>query len=380
MSELPRMPHLALSCGGTGGHFYPGLTIASEYQRAGGQVTLFIGGRHAAEQLRVAANAGLPAVPAPAEAVGTGKLRYLHLAARLPRAILQARHALRAAGVQATLCMGSYAGFPIGLAAKSLGLPLYLHEGNAIIGEANRRLSGLARCLYLTLPPLHEPRRPSQQPLVGMPLRQAIIAAASEPLPPAARLVALEARGLDPRLPVLLVFGGSQGAQVLNARLPEAVISLPPSARQFQVCHLTGQEDNTAIIAAWRRAGVPAQVWPRDPAIHELYQLATWVVCRAGAASIMELANFGLPTLLIPYAAAKDNHQEANARAVEGDDAGWLLREPEATPTALASLLTRWQSDPAECARRGARFRTLAKPRATPELIQHLLADFATLT
>lgn len=367
-------PTVAIACGGTGGHFYPGMTIAGELRRNGARPILFVGGQHRDHHLRLAADAGLEAVELEAFRLPRRRLGYPWFAMRLGGTVLRTAWRLRRLRVDAVLGMGSFASAPLGLAAVLSRRPLYLHEGNAIPGQANRLLSRWARVLMLSLPLRRPLTTRAEQLVTGMPVRQAILDGAAVADDAAARRAMLARLGLAADAPVVLAFGGSQGAQRLNRQL-EATARLrgPDGNRRWQLVHLTGQGDNRSLVEAYRAAGLRAWVRQRHERIEELYRLAAFAVCRAGASTITELALFGKPAILFPLPSAKDDHQRANA-AVAADRGGALaVEEADCTPEKLSAILDRWLDDPAAVAERGERMAELARPDAVKAIAAVIL-------
>ncbi len=368
-------PVLAIACGGTGGHFYPGVTIAREFERQGGRVVLFIGGHHAEEQLATAATLGFAAAAAPAVRLPRGLLNLVCFPFRLLGCIRRCRSLLRAHRVDLALGMGSYASVPLGLGAVFSGIPLALHEGNSGMGQANRWLSRWARVLGLSFP-LHPPvPTRARQVLVGMPIRDAIIAAADADAA-AVRAELCAELDLDPGKSIVFVFGGSQGAPPITAAVHGLLPLLTDRQKaDLQFIHFTGQEDPAATEQAYRDAGVGGVVKPRDPEIHRYYLAADHIICRAGASTIAELAVLGKAPLMIPYPGAKEDHQTTNAKGVLAVEGGWLIPQAELTAERLRAQVDQWLTRPED---RGRNIRRIARPQAAGEMVKELLGILET--
>ena len=361
--------HLVLATGGTGGHFYPALAIARGFTHRGGRATLVVAGRHAASQLELAAKHRIQAVEGRTVALPRSLSAALAFPSRLWGCCRHARRLLADLRPDVVLGMGGAASFAPCFVSARMGLPLVLHEGNAIVGRTNRVLSRWARHLTVSLPLAPGQAVHCPQTRTGLPLRDAVLQAAGD----AARVPAyLEDAGLDPELPVLLVFGGSQGAQHLNETMVQTIALLGDEQSGFQVIHLTGQPDNGGIQEAYARSSVRAVVKQRDEHIENAYLAADLVFCRSGASTLHELALFGLPAILVPYPTAADDHQTANARLFAERDAARLLAQQDATPPAVSILLKDWLRDPDAWRERGRKARELASPKAA-EAIAELL-------
>ena len=354
-------PHIVIACGGTGGHFYPTLAIARELRDREVRLTLVVAGHHSVEQLRMAEAEGFAA-----RGVSALRLPRLSLAAlafpwRFLGCILESRRALRELQPSVVLGMGSFASVPACLAAVTRRVPLALHEGNAWIGRANRLLSRWARVLATSLPLAPGQKCGCPHRRTGMPLRQDLLSAAQNRLLPGGFFQSI---GLLPGCPVLLVFGGSQGAKALNDTMMLAMIHLRELAPGLQIVHLTGTDENAPLREAYAAVGVRASVRRADAHIENCYLAADLVLCRAGASTISELALFAKPAVLVPFPQAADDHQTANARGFVNAGAARLLAEADATPEAVAALIRDWLEAPRKWRKMGEQGQALASPRA----------------
>lgn len=361
--------HLGIACGGTGGHFFPALSIARELRRQGGQATMIIAGHHAADQIAMTQREGFAAVQAEALRIPQHRLDMPLFPFRLLAAAWRSRALLKRVQPDAVLGMGSFASVPVGLAAAFLRVPLVLHEGNVVTGRANRLLSRWARVLATSFPEQADLARvkcPTRH--VGFPLREELVHAARNPFAPNAYLTAL---GLDPALPVLLVFGGSQGARFLNDTVPQALRLLDAEARKrFQLLHFTGQEENRALLGHYRQTGLPFHIKQSESEMHQAYLAAGLVICRAGGATISELALFVKPAILVPLPSAAEDHQTANARMVSRLGGGIASPQAETTPETIAALIRDWLSAPERFARLGSALAGLAVPDASANVVR----------
>lgn len=343
MSDRPVM----IVAGGTGGHVFPALAVAAVLARRAVPVVWL--GTRAGLEARV--------VPATGFAIdwlevsglrGRGFMGWLRAPLRLLRALVQARRILRRRQPRSVLGMGGYVTGPAGLAARWLGLPLVVHEQNAVPGLTNRLLAPLAtRVLTGFDVPLG--RRPER---VGNPVRAEIVAIARE-----AREVCGEGR------PRVLVLGGSLGARALNETVPAALAALPTECRP-EVFHQTGERTREVARDAYRRHAVEARVASFIEDMAAAYEWADLVICRAGALTVAELAAVGRAAVLVPFPHAVDDHQTANAAFLVNADAARLLPESRLDATSLASLLGELLGDRNRLRAMGARARALGRPEA----------------
>jgi UDP-N-acetylglucosamine--N-acetylmuramyl-(pentapeptide) pyrophosphoryl-undecaprenol N-acetylglucosamine transferase len=366
MAEQARAVHdhrgrVLIAAGGTGGHIFPALAVA-DCLRQDGLYVDFAGTPNGMEKELVPAR-GYPLHCLNMRGLrGKGLVGWLLLPWRLGRATVEARRILRACRSQVVLGMGGYVSAPVGLAAWSLGRPLCLHEQNAIPGLSNRLLAPLARRVFLGFP------HPSwsRAEWVGNPVRAEIAALPA----PKERL----ATHTGPRR--LLILGGSRGAKVLNEIAVAALAGLETDERP-EIWHQTGAEHLESTRRAYAEAGVVARV---EAFIDDMAAALGWAdlaICRAGAATVAELAAAGLGALLIPYPYAVDDHQAANAQFLERAGAGRMLRQEGLDGASLRAILTPLLADAdllrrwAEAARGQARTDAAQRVAAACEELCH---------
>ncbi|MGN0867079.1 MAG: UDP-N-acetylglucosamine--N-acetylmuramyl-(pentapeptide) pyrophosphoryl-undecaprenol N-acetylglucosamine transferase [Oligosphaeraceae bacterium] len=367
------MPHLIICSGGTGGHFYPALALAREYSLRGGQVTLLLSGQQVEAQRELVARHGLACREIPSVRAPRSLSQLLLFPFRFLSCARKIRKLFRELKGDALLSMGSFTSVAPCFCWPRRTPPLFLHEGNTYMGQANRLFAKKAALILLTLPLAH-PRQLKGTParVVGMPLRETLLEAAQNPPSPQERDALLQSFGLLPGRKTLLVFGGSQGAQAIVRLLHDTLPLLAPLGRQIQLICLTGSEDNAALEEACRAAGVPAHIRKADNQIQRCYQAADAVLCRAGASSLCELALFRKTAFLIPLPSAKDNHQYWNAKTLADHQAALLLPQGETTPKKLQGVLQRWLQEPEAFQEYARRIGDFAQPQATAQAIDAL--------
>ncbi len=345
--------------GGTGGHVIPALAVA-DWLRARGVPVVWMGTRNGIEARLV------PAAGIPIEWLEIGGLRgkgwrtRLAMPWRLAHAAWQARGILRRHRPGAVLGMGGFAAGPGGLVARLCGVPLVIHEQNAVAGLTNRVLARLATTVLQAFPGAFGDR----EGLVttGNPVRDAI----ADLPPPAERLA-------DREGPLrVLVIGGSRGARALNRAVPAAVAAMA-AGEVPRVRHQAGGDELEATRAAYREHGIAATVEPFFDDMAAAYAWADVAICRAGALTVAELAAAGVPAILVPYPFAVDDHQAANARVLVDAGAGWLVRQSELDPRALAERLDGLAGDRGGLLAMAERARGVAQPDATAEVGRYCL-------
>ncbi len=311
--------------GGTGGHVFPALAVAEELHSRGVAVCWL--GTPDSFEARLVPRHGFPLETIPVRGLrGKGAAGWLAAPFRIGRAMLQARRVLLRRKPQLVLGMGGFAAGPGGMMARMLGIPLVVHEQNAIPGLTNQWLSRIATRVLEAFPGSFPPATRAQ--VTGNPVR-----------PEIAGLPAPEQRFAGRRGALrLLVLGGSLGARALNQTVPAALALLAPDQRP-RVRHQAGREKAEATRACYRAAGVEAEVTPFLDDMAAAYGWADLVICRAGALTVAELAAAGVGAVLVPYPYAVDDHQTRNARYLTRAGAARLLAETELDAAGLAALI-----------------------------------------
>lgn len=350
-------PRIVFSGGGTLGHLLPGLALAGEIRalRPDAQIT-FCGagrslGRHESEQ-RYVDRAGYDYRPISCEPLPRGPLQAARFVSRNLHGYAAASRLLRRLRAGAVVGLGGYASAPVARAAVRLKVPLVLLEQNVLPGKANRWLAPAARLVCAAWSDsLAEFPTAARCCLTGIPLRTEFEIAAP----------AYENR---PRR--LLVLGGTAGARSLNEAVPATLARLGARFLGWEVLHQAGEGQVSAAQAIYDRLGIPARVVPRIANVAAAMSSASFAVCRAGGATLAELAASGLPALLVPYPRATDGHQRRNAQALTASEGCLLLEEPGTMPLVdrMAPLLLDALSDAPRRARMSAALSRLARPYA----------------
>lgn len=304
------MKRVVIAAGGTGGHFYPGLVAAQELKARGWEPLLVVRKDDPAKARLEAAGLACLEVDLVGMPRGLG-FGLLGFAAKVVKSMRLMSRVTRDFKPALALGMGGYLTFPVAYGAWRRGVPVALHESNAVLGLANRAALWFGAHIFWGLPPAEGDGK-----VAGTPVRPALYG----------RMDAGTARtklGLDPARKTVLVFGGSQGAKALNA-VPRA---MKDSGVDAQVLHLAGKGKSEETIAAYRTAGVTATVLDYLEDMAAAYAAADVVVCRSGASTLAELAAQRKTAVLVPYPHAAANHQDANARVFERS--GTAVRIPE---------------------------------------------------
>ncbi|HMP73674.1 MAG TPA: undecaprenyldiphospho-muramoylpentapeptide beta-N-acetylglucosaminyltransferase [Kiritimatiellia bacterium] len=319
---------VAVACGGTGGHIFPGLATAEELRRRGHEVTLWLAGKDVEHEAVRGWTGEVACVPAEGFQ-SRSPLRVVSTAVRLVKAVWRVRQEMAGSRPDAVLAMGSYASVgPVG-AALTLGVPVVLHEANVIPGRAIAMLSRWSTAVCGCFEETRYYLRGRDLMVTGMPLRKDLVEDAAG------------GGSESTDFPfTFLVMGGSRGAHKVNDLVSAAFVELSGRAT-FRVLHLTGEKDAEWIRERYRTAGVDHEVMAFTRDMAPLYHRADYAICRSGASTCSELCVFGLPSLLVPYPFAVRDHQMANARAMEKLGAADVAPERDLNVDWLVTYLDR---------------------------------------
>ncbi|RPJ48478.1 MAG: undecaprenyldiphospho-muramoylpentapeptide beta-N-acetylglucosaminyltransferase [Betaproteobacteria bacterium] len=316
---------ILIMAGGTGGHIFPALAVADVLRDRGWNV-VWLGARGGMEERLVPARGYAMAWIRFGGVRGKGWLRKLLLPAALLVAFWQSAAAIFRHRPDVVLGMGGYAAFPGGMMAALFGKPLLIHEQNAVPGLANRVLASVADRVLAAFPDAFNGRvdviwsgNPVRADIVNLPPPEVRFANRSGPLR-------------------VFVVGGSLGAKALNETVPQAIALLPDAERPM-VTHQAGTAHVDALRAAYRAAGVDAEVLAFIDDMAARYGAADLIICRAGATTVAELAVAGVGGIFVPFPHAVDDHQTRNARYLADRGAAMVMSQQDLKPQSLADVL-----------------------------------------
>jgi UDP-N-acetylglucosamine--N-acetylmuramyl-(pentapeptide) pyrophosphoryl-undecaprenol N-acetylglucosamine transferase len=351
-----------IACGGTGGHLFPGLAVAEVLRARGHEVLVFISEKEidtlAVEGWTEFRVEKLPtvALPSPLSPAILAFVRRFNESLSLCRGIFRKFHP------HVVLGMGGFTSTAPVIAGRMRGIPTFIHESNSFPGKANRHTARFVRAVLLGFKECAALFPKAQTEFTGTPIRST--------LQPIDRAEALAKLGLRPGISTLLVMGGSQGASGINQALIKAMPSLQGSA--LQVIHLSGSRDERLLEDNYRRENIPAYVAAFHHHMEEVYSAADFAVARAGAASLAELAAFGLPALLVPYPYAADDHQTRNAQIFVQANAAVMVREAELSSDLLAQKIRDLLGNSATLRAMSANIAALAPKNAAGLIVETL--------
>ncbi len=316
---------VAIACGGTGGHFFPGTAVAQELIGRGSQVMLIASQKDVDREMASGfEDSEVRFLPA----VGLVRGKRLAFCFGLLAAAFRCLKWFTSWRPDVVLVMGGFTSVAPALVGRLLGATVCLHEANSIPGRANRWLSRLSHRVFVGFPGAEPSFSGRNVQVTGTPVR----ARFTEPLSEEA----YSKLGLDRERPILLVMGGSQGAKAINDMMLKVAPLLMKRRPALQLVHLTGKNPDGELRELYASLG--GQFFLKDffSDTASLVRMASAVISRAGASSLAEYATVGLPALLVPYPNAVDDHQKLNAMNFVNDGAAFLAEQNQLDHEAVA--------------------------------------------
>lgn len=345
---------LLVMAGGTGGHVFPAIAVARELQQQGWEIR-WLGTRDRMEAELV------PKHHIPIEFIdisglkGKGIIALLKAPFAIARAIWQARKIIKNYQPDAVLGMGGYVSGPGGIAAKLCGVPIILHEQNAVAGLTNKWLSKIARKTLQAFPTAF-----ADAEVVGNPVRQDLFEIPS----PTQRFA-------EKGYPInILVMGGSQGAMVINQTMPEVAKQL---GNQVFISHQVGKGKLTGVEEVYQTTGNGIASEFIDD-MKSAYEWADLVICRSGALTVCEMAAAGLPAIFVPFQ-HKDRQQFYNAEFLAKDGAAIIIEQADFTPEHLLSVLQPLLADRQRLTEMANNARAHASPNSARRVADVIVAE-----
>ena len=343
---------IVIACGGTGGHLFPGIAVAQALRARRHESVLLI----SEKEIDALASQGyselkFETVPA----IGLPKLlspAAIRFGFRLISTYRRCEGIIKRVDADAVLGMGGFTSLPPVIAGRRRKAKTFIHESNAIPGKANRLTARWVDAVLLGLEDCAQyfPNRETRT--VGTPLREAMIAAVD-------RDEALQFFGFDgDAKKTLFIMGGSQGARGVNRGVAEALAEFDPE--RVRIIHITGKADYDSASEALGKSGIEHHVSPFCQRMELAYELADLAIARSGASSLTELAAFGVPSILIPYPHAAEDHQTRNAEVFSKRQAAILMKEDELGRRCLGKVVNDLFDEPEMLKRLGDAMASLA--------------------
>lgn len=348
------MKKVMIIAGGTGGHIFPALAVADVLKQKGIDVH-WLGSRFGLEQQLVEGR--YPIYYLSVNRIrGKSILRKLLEPIRLVGAVIQARKLIKRYAPDVVLGMGGFASGPGGIAAWLTKTPLVIHEQNAVAGFTNRLLVKFSSLVLTGYPDAF--KKSVNARFIGNPVR-AVLSEIADP----------KARYAD-RNQALRVFvlGGSQGAHGVNMCMTDMLGFLTPD-EPMEFWHQTGKQDYDVVCSRYCSAGIAARVDVFVDDMQAAYEWADVLVCRSGALTVAEIMAVGIPSILVPFPHAVDNHQYYNGKYIADREAAILIPQKELTPRKLYEQLTQFIHHRKLLVTMAEKAREAGHPNATNEVV-----------
>ena len=350
--------NFVLAAGGTGGHMIPAHALAAELKSRKHGVLLITDERGARFP---GLFKDVPVHILPAGRLGGGPIGWLKAAGAVVKGRGEAKRLYREHRPDAVVGFGGYPAFPSLLAASGMHIPTVLHEQNAVMGRVNRLLAGDAEAIGTAYDQVDrlKPKYADKAVLIGNPVREEIARLGELPFPPFDEIAPLK----------ILVTGGSQGASVLSKVVPAGLGMLAPQLRRrLQVVQQCRPEDIERVRAQYAELGIPAELMTYIEDMDAKLADCHLMIGRAGASTVAELTAAGRPAILIPFAAATDDHQTANAREMVKAGGARAIQEADFSPDVLARQIEALAMDPVALNNAAARALSVGRPHAARDL------------
>ena len=352
---------ILLAAGGTGGHMFPAQSLAENLKAEGWDVALMTDARGQKHSGRIPAD---KIIEVQAASISPRKpIQAIKGIWKLAKGVGQAKAFIRDWKPDIIVGFGGYPAFPAMRAAQSMKLPTILHEQNAVLGRVNRVFAAKANHVVSGFDVLEKVSPKAKVQFLGNPMRVQIMDAVPTSYEPPTGVINL------------LCVGGSLGARILSQTIPKAIALLPSELRgRIKMVQQTTESEVKTARTLYAEMGVEAICETFFSDIETHLAKAHYIIARAGASSVAEIALMGKPSLLIPLAIAMDDHQTINARSLEGHGAADILPESEFTPESVANILQDRLNDSNWLSSAAASARTLGRPNAAHDLAQLVIA------
>lgn len=354
---------IIITGGGTGGHLFPGIAVASGMKkRFSGCRVLFVGTRRMMDQQALSGyDFELDSIQCMG-LKGMGIVSRIRSVLQLLPALFASRRIIQRFRPDMILGVGGYVTGPVLVAGKLSGIPLCIHEQNSVPGMANKMLARIVQRIFLSIP-CRYPFPEDKTLMTGNPVRQEIIYAAGS-----------RKQGLG-KGKTILVLGGSQGAHRINMLMTEAMERFCRHYDgELHMIHQTGLADEQEVRRRYDKAGVKAEVKAFFKDMADPYSRADLVVSRAGATTLAELSVLGIPALLIPYPFAADDHQRNNAMHYVKGGGAKMLMEKELDGEKLATAIADFLNNETLLEQMAVDMKRMGKPEATEAIIDACLS------
>lgn len=358
---MPEPKMIMFAGGGTGGHLFPGISLAQEFNRRFPDVDIVFAGTRKGLEVRVIPPLGYRLVFIKIGGlVGKGLRQRLKVIGSLPRALIQALVLLVRYQPDLVVGLGGYASAPVLVAARMAAIPLVIQEQNAFPGLVNRCLAPFAAAIFIAFDKARKKLHNRNIINTGNPVRADFIRS-------------VESSTGNQNAFLILVIGGSLGAHSLNETVPPALARLKESGIPIRVIHQTGSKELERVREAYQTSGIQAEVADFFADMERKYAQADLVICRAGALTLAELALVGRPAVLVPYPHAAHDHQQFNAQVFVEKGAALMVMDQALNGEELATMLTVLYKDPDRRRQMAMAAAGLGRSRAAVQIVDACL-------
>ncbi|RPH52913.1 MAG: undecaprenyldiphospho-muramoylpentapeptide beta-N-acetylglucosaminyltransferase [Desulfobacteraceae bacterium] len=346
--------------GGTGGHLFPGIAIATEFIAKNSKCSiLFVGTANPFEKTTVG-KAGFDHKSITAEGIkGRGFFKKMRSFIIIPKGMFESFKIIKSFNPHIVVGVGGYSAGPVILMAWLLGVKTALHEQNIIPGITNRILARFANRIYVSFERTKLMADSGKTIVAGNPLRREII--------DAAKVETITGTGVEKPFTVLIL-GGSQGAHSINMVIGETLAHIKAKEKYFFV-HQTGASDEKSVAGFYKQYGIPCIVKPFFDEMAKLYTQADLIICRAGATTIAEVTAIGRGVIFIPYPFAADDHQTKNARALSDAGAAEIIAETDLNGKMLAERIEYFAGHTGELYKMASAAKKISRPDAAEIIV-----------
>ncbi len=358
-----------ISGGGTGGHIYPAIAIASALQEINPEIELLFVGAEGKMEMEKVPKAGFKIIGLPIVGINRAHLlKNILFPVKLINSLRKAFQVLADFKPDVAIGVGGYASGPLLLAAWAKGIPFYIQEQNSYAGITNKALSSKAKHIFVAYPGMEKFFAKEKISISGNPVRKDLIDVSGK------KTAAGTFFGLSTDKPTILIIGGSQGARSINQAILHGLTQFAES--DVQIVWQTGVGFESDAKAACEKvphltAYVSAFIYEMDLA----YAMADLVISRAGALSVSEICLAGKPSILVPFPNAAEDHQTENAKSLVQENAALLISDLQANKTLVPSAL-KTLSDKKLLAQLAENSFGMGKPRAAQQIAETILNDF----
>ncbi len=348
--------NILIAGGGTGGHLFPGISIAQEFLKANNNNRILFAGTDRQFEKSVLQKAGFDHKSIKIAGLkGMGLLKKIKTAMMLPAAVIQSAFIIFRFKADLIVGVGGYSSGPVALAAWFLRKKVVLHEQNIIPGITNKILTRFADRIYVSFSETANHFSMTTVKTTGNPVRNEILAIDQN-----------EKQSSSPF--TVLISGGSQGARKVNEAVCDSLTFLD-NKNEYQFIHQTGINDVEMVESTYVKEGISCTVKPFFDDMEKQYEKADLIICRAGATTIAEITSMGHKSILIPFPHAADNHQEKNGQVLVNINAAEMITEEFLNGKILADKIISYSKNPEKLTKMGQNSRKYGKPEAASTIV-----------